>query len=156
MNKITEEQDARNRRRIRLILGHPWSNRSERDWLLQDGTPEDRAAHVRRSNRLLLIVGVVLAAVIIGTTLRPTPTKVALVPPVFEPAGEVQAADLHETAFSRSTSVRTDRGVFQVSGAVSWAPGDKATLRTDQDGLEKGRKQLCIASSIQSACFFLL
>jgi hypothetical protein len=155
MNKITDEQDVRNSRQIRLMQ-YPWKDRATRDRLLRDGTPEERAAYVRRSNRMLMTAGAVFVIVIACTWLRPTSPKVASVPPVVEPAGVVQSVDLHETALSRTTSVRTDRGVYQVSGAVSWAPGDKATLRTDQEGSEKGRKQLCIASSIQSACFFLL
>lgn len=154
MNTITEAEDVQNRRRIRM-LDLPWTNRATRDWLLHNGSPQERATYVRRSNRMLLGM-VALAVIIVGASqLLPKKPEAAPLAPHIERAGRVLAVDLHETALSTSSSVRTERGVFQVAGAVSWAPGDEATLRVDQDGLQKDKKQLCIASSIKAACFFL-
>jgi hypothetical protein len=154
MNTITEAEDFKNRRLIRM-MDLPWTNRANREWLLRGGSRQERAAYVRRSNRILLGV-VALVAIIVGVSqLQPKRQEAAPMPPHIEPAGRVLAVDLHETAMSTSSSVRTDRGVYQVAGAVSWAPGDEATLRVDRDGLQKGYKQLCIASSIKPGCFLL-
>jgi len=154
MKTITESQDLTNRRLI-SAANLPWNNRATRDRLLHSGTPQERADYVRRTNRILLGL-IALAALIVGATqFLPTKPEVAPLPPHVMPAGKVLAVELHETAMSTTSSVRTERGVFQVAGAVSWAPGDEATLRVDQDGIQKGYKQLCIASSIKPDCFLL-
>ncbi len=83
---------------------------------------------------------------------KPVPLPPA---PTIESAGSIVRIQLHESAFSSSSSVETTEGVFQVQGAVTGAAGDVATMKTvDQHGMVKS--ELCIEAKFKSACYRLL
>lgn len=75
--------------------------------------------------------------------------------PIFISAGSVTYVVLHESAFSTTSSVTTDKGVFQVSGAVTASTGDKAKVRVLKSGSIES-KALCIESSFKPNCYNLL
>lgn len=153
LHQITDRQDAINARRIATF---PFPvNVAYRHFLLTAGTPEERAAYVRKENRFLLIGLLVFVAMSAVSGLSPTTPQPLPAAPRVESAGEVLGVDLHETTFSTTSSVRTERGVHQVIGAVSWSHGDKTTVQLEQDGSGKSVKQLCLASDIKSACYTL-
>ena len=154
---ITEEHDARNRRLIagslRAMMGLELTAEPRR--LLRDGTPEERAAYVHKQNKYLFFLGVVaVAGYFILTALfprKPVPPPPA---PVFSAAGQIQSLQLHDAAFSTSTTVITDTGTFQVFGGVSASNGDAVSLKREFQPLEQ--LSLCVASKIKSKCYRLL
>lgn len=153
MQQVSARQDAINARRIATF---PFPvNAAHRQFLVTAGTPEERDAYVRKENRVLLISVLIVAAVSVVAGMMPKSPLPLPVAPRIESAGTVLAVELHETTFSTTSSVRTERGVYQVAGAVSWTHGDKATVKDDQDGARKGVKRLCVASEIKSDCYLL-
>lgn len=153
MKRITEQDDERNRRFIELTAFD--FNQAMRRRLLESGTPAERAAYVRRRTRWYAAFLVVVAILTFLPSLLPSAPKPTPIPPHVEQAGSVVSVQLHDSTFSTSSSVHTERGVYQVMGAVSWAVGDTVTLQVDQQGLHKGVKRLCIESKIKSGCFTL-
>lgn len=150
---ITPERDERNR--LLIARTFPWVPSSEREMLVNHGTPDERAAFVQRQNKwMLAALAVVLLAFFVPRLFRSDKPS-----PVFQPLsvdqGTIQAIELHETALSTSTTVRTSSGVFQVGGAVSASVGDMAALQTETDPAVGGRKSLCIKSSIKNDCYRL-
>ena len=154
MDCTAELQDAKNRRFIGSLPPMMISP-SRREGLLWWGTAEDRASFVKQHNRAGLVFVGLAALCMLASSLVPTKARPAPAPAHMEDAGRILSVELHETAFSTTSSVRTERGTYQVSGAVSWAHGDQATLREDQQGLHARVKDLCLASQIHSSCFRL-
>lgn len=73
--------------------------------------------------------------------------------PIFRDAGTVVSVQLHDTAFSTSTTVTTSIGTFQVSGAVTASPGDVTKMRTEKHSDDQS---LCVQSEFKSGCYRLL
>lgn len=152
-----DRADEKNKRLIASVLRSPFIRglHADPEWLIMHGSPGERAAFVRLSRRrcFLMLGGVALIVAVIGSL----PSKPVAPPPAptFESAGSVVRIQLHESAFSSSSSVETTEGVFQVQGAVTGASGDVATMKTvDQHGVVK--RELCIESKFKSACYTLL
>ncbi|KSC77000.1 hypothetical protein AO888_03305 [Pseudomonas aeruginosa] len=150
-----DRADEKNKRLIASVLRSPFIRgmHADPEWLMMHGSPGERAAFVRLARRrtFLMLGGVALIVAVIGSS-KPVAAPPA---PTFEPAGSVVRIQLHESAFSSSSSVETTEGVFQVQGAVTGASGDVATMKTvDQHGVV--RRELCIESKFKSACYTLL
>ncbi|MEX6780188.1 hypothetical protein [Pseudomonas aeruginosa] len=152
-----EKADEKNKRLIASLLRSPFIRglHPDPESLLMDGSPGERSEFVRLARRrtFLMLGGV---ALIVGV-FASLPTKPVAPPPAptFESAGSVIRIQLHESAFSSSSSVETTEGVFQVQGAVTGSSGDVATMKTlDQHGVVKS--ELCIESKFKSACYTLL
>lgn len=63
-------------------------------------------------------------------------------------AGTLTSLQLHETTFSRLTSVETTEGWYQVQGAVSASKGDPVTIKTSSYA-----QVLCIESRDGTSCY---
>jgi hypothetical protein len=63
-------------------------------------------------------------------------------------AGTLTSLQLHETTFSRLTTVETSEGWYQVQGAVSASKGDPVTIKTSSYA-----RDLCIESHDGTSCF---
>lgn len=152
-----DRADEKNKRLIAGLLRNPIIRgiHPDPEALLSHGTPKERSEFRRLARRrLFLILG---GGVLVVALLESLPSKQVTPPPAptFESAGSVVRIQLHESAFTSSSSVETTEGVFQVQGAVSGAAGDVATMKTvDQHGMVKS--ELCIESKYKSACYRLL
>ncbi|WP_247256517.1 hypothetical protein [Pseudomonas moorei] len=156
---ISAAQDARNCRIIRVSMSNFLSYRSahELQLLLEHGTPEQRAAHVQQYRRRILFwaFALMVAGSLIVLSRNPQVTP----PPSsgwVRPAGAIEHIELHETAFSTTTTVVTAEGNFQVRGAVSAAIGNPVALKKEKASAGGERVSICITSAIKSACYQLL
>lgn len=156
---ISPERDRRNRRLIPGLYRHPFQTKqwegSEYQRLYDHGTPEERAAFVKRKSWILGSVFLALILACVVAVLVPLPKPRAVPPPEILDAGTLVKLQLHETALSTSTTVVTTSATYQVRGAVSGAPGDAATLKTDPGSIPQ-RTELCISSAAKSGCYGLL
>lgn len=123
--------------------------------LANHGTAEEREAFVRRQHKWMLVGLVVVLLIVLVPPLFRSDKPAPVFNPLLVDQGVIQTIELHETALSTSTTVRTSIGVFQVAGAVSASVGDMATLQTETDPAVSGRKSLCIKSSIKNDCYRL-
>jgi hypothetical protein len=157
--QISRRKDARNRAIISNISYGPVGRMLKQDieWLLAEGTPEQRAAFAKKI-RIWMLFGVAFLAVflingnwqhVFGP--KPQPTL-----PVDIDAGIVQSVQLHETALSRSTTIVTTIGTYQVVGGVSAEPGVYAVLRRETTMSGNEISSVCINSKIKQACYRLL
>lgn len=155
---ISATQDARNCRIIRVSMSNFLSYRCTPEllWLLEQGTPEQRAAHVKQYGRRILFWAFAFAVAVSAIGLSRN-EQVKPPPPIelVTPAGAIQSIQLHETSFSTSTTVVTTEGTYQVHGAVSAASGSPVTLKkeTSQYGEQTS---VCVTSDIKTACYRLL
>ena len=156
---ITPERDERNKRMIAMSIFNfmGFANTAEQYRLINEATPEERQAYVRKkTNRNFAIMGVVAVAFILWPYIPRDP-----VPPPPAPeislAGQVQSIQLHETAFSRSSTVTTSVGTFQVRGGVSASVGDNVSLKKDVSYSKQYPKiELCVESKIKTQCYDVL
>ncbi len=124
-------------------------------YVLSEGTAAEResaAVAVRRQLLVFLIIG---AVVVIGPAFLPRDPMPAQPEPITTPVGAIQSLQLHETALSTSTTIRTSEATFHVSGAVSAKEGDGVTLKT----LERPagpEREVCVESTIKPACYQVL
>lgn len=154
MTNTSTDRDQRNR--LLIARSFQWVRASEREMLANHGTAEEREAFVRKQHKLMfgVLVAVLLIAFVPPLFRSDRPARTDFSPRLVD-QGTVQAIELHDTALSTSTTVRTSSGVFQVSGAVSASVGDLATMKTETDPARSGAKSLCIKSSIKNDCYTL-
>lgn len=147
--------DEKNRRILSIA---PWFlvTAYQRKWLLMDATAAERQEAVTTSNRRMMVIVAIASAGFALSYLIPREPRPAQAGPAVSEAGTVTSVQLHETTFSRSTTVQTSSGTFQVRGAVSASVGDKAQLKTEElPGMEP-RRTLCVESAIKTACYDVL
>ncbi len=128
----------------------------KRMYALLDATLEEKEAYVRGSKRRILksvaILGLVFVAFQIYRYFVPEPPTATVPQPSYATAGVVEDIQLHSTAFSTDTTVKTSTGIFQVSGGVSASVGDEAKIKREAaNSLRK--TSLCINSQIKSECY---
>lgn len=157
--EVTPERDEHNKRMIAMSLfnymGAPRS--AKQLWLLNEATPEERDAHVRKQNKRLLAVICLVAGYFVLTSLLPRETVPPHAAPEVSLAGQVQNIQLHESTFSRTSTVVTSTGTFQVWGGVSASVGDEAFLKKVLGSSRvKPKIELCIDSKIKSRCYDVL
>lgn len=157
---ISPERDEINKKLIAYQLFRIGSC-AEQTRLLTDATPEERAAYIWKCNKLLLLCIAAVVAYFLITSLIPRDPPQPLPAPEISisAAGQVQSLQLHETAFSRSTTVVTSMGIYQVQGGVSAASGDVATLKRAKKpfaGSYMIELSLCIESKIKTRCYDIL
>lgn len=154
---ITQQRDNLNKRLImnNFISACGLGLNGEQQWLLSDNaTPEKRAAYVKKQHKRFLIALVIVASIVAILSFIPrAPAPVYPAPKVIV-AGMIQSLQLHETAFSTSTTVVTSNGMYQVRGGVSAKAGDAATLKKELHPFQK--TSLCIESNIKKNCYELL
>lgn len=127
----------------------------EQQWLISDAaTPSERAAYVKKQHKLLLLTIIIAAFIVAILSLIPHAPEPVYPAPKISMAGMIQSIQLHETAFSTSTTVVTSTGIYQVRGGVSAKGGDVATLKKESHPREKS--SLCIESNIKTSCYELL
>lgn len=109
---------------------------------------------MRREFRFMAwVVGLVVAYGAISTAVHwndpppPPPPE-----PTYVSAGNVQSISLHPTTFSTESTVITTAGTFAVHGGVSAAVGDRAEIKSLYPSTLNAR-ELCITSSIKTACY---
>lgn len=145
-------RDEANKRFLRVAPG-VFLQAHRKLYLLSEGTAAEREAAAVSVRRKLLAVLVIGAAVVFVPEFIPRDPPAPAAEPVTERVGTIESLELHETAFSTSTTVRTSDGIFQVNGAVSAKEGDSVTLKTlDRAGRTTSR-EVCIASTIMPACY---
>lgn len=156
--KISEAKDARNR----LVLSHVASSPMARlfnlsaESLLVGGTPEQRDAYVKKIRTWTLLGAALFAAFLLSVDWAKLGADQARPKVLMETnAGKVQSVQLHETALSRTTTIVTTVGTYQVIGAVSVEPGVFATLRREKT-LSGETTSVCVESDIKQACYSLL
>ena len=64
------------------------------------------------------------------------------------PAGTLTSLQLHETTFSRLTTVETSEGWYQVQGAVSASKGDAVSIKSSGYA-----QDVCIESRDGTTCY---
>lgn len=153
---ITAERDARNKKRIahsfRTAMGLGLTEEQYR--LINDGTPEERAAYLKKQGKyisigVVVVIGYFIIAQIIPRDPVPPPPA-----PEVSAAGQIQSLQLHETAFSTSTTVVTNTGIYQLHGGVSASAGDSVSLKRETYPLKL--TSLCVESKIKTQCYGLL
>jgi hypothetical protein len=123
--------------------------------LIQNGTPQERQAYVRRQAKLSWTIMLGIGLAVAWIALQPRQAK--LLPRVeITDAGTIKSIQLHETSLSTATTVTTTAGVYQVRGGVSVATDDKAMIESKEVGALGVQKSLCIQSSIKTDCYPLI
>lgn len=155
---ITPEQDLVHKKIIMNSFSSTILRRltdEERD-LLEHGTPEARAMYVKKQRRWMYIFCTFVVSLFTISQVMPHKLSTPLPSPAQTviSVGTVQGLQLHETAFSTSTSVVTTTGTYQVRGGVSAANGEVVSLRMTQSTLQGS--ELCIQSKIKAKCYALL
>lgn len=120
--------------------------------LLDVGTAAERAEYARRI-KLRLVFGIGIIAFLSVYMVLRTPAEPLNVAATYTEAGRVLGVELHETSLSRTSSVTTSTGTFQVSGAVTAAIGDGARFKQAADSIGKS---LCIGNAFKAHCYRLL
>ena len=120
--------------------------------LLDVGSADERAEYARHIKRRLVYGIGIIAFVSVSMALR-TPAEPVNATATYTDAGSVLGVELHETSFSRTSSVTTSTGTFQVSGAVTAAIGDGARFKQAADSIGKS---LCIGNAYKAHCYRLL
>lgn len=161
---ISEKQDEINKRLVahslgqtfkRVLTGRTWSLTPEQVRLIEQATPQERQAYVKRQSKVTLAILLCLGVAIAWVALQPKPLKPEPVIQITD-AGSVKEIQLHETSLSTATTVTTTAGVYQVRGGVSGATGDEARIEAKEVGTLGVQKSLCIKSSIKTACYPLM
>ena len=164
---ISEQEDEINKRRIthslkqtfgRVLTGRPRYLTPEQIRLIEQATPQERQAYVKRQTKMTLAIFLCLGVIFTWVALQPQktlPPKPATVVKITD-AGSVKEIQLHETSLSTATTVTTTAGVYQVRGGVSGAVGDEAKIEAKEIGTLGVQKSLCIKSSIKTACYPLM
>lgn len=122
--------------------------------LAYEGTPEERATFVRKASQRFL-VGIALVTLAISIPwARSGKSPLAESEPSFILAGSIISVVLNESTFTTTSTVTTDAGVFQVSGAVTASIGNQAKVKSWSAGSVE-HKALCIESSFKPDCYTL-
>lgn len=149
-----QAKDMRNRRIIaathRSFLGR--GLHIDTDYLLESGTDAERAVYAHRVLRRLWLFALGAGLLLLGLSFA-KPERQAPIVAAYSDAGFVESVQFHDTTFSHTTTVITSAGTFQVSGAVSAAPGDVAKLK-DQGAMNY--KSLCVESKLETSCYRVL
>lgn len=149
-------KDERNRRFILRAQGNlfAYGLHPNPTALAYEGTPEDRAIFVRKAG-LRVLVGMALLTLVISIPWsRSGKSPLAESEPSFISAGSVTSVVLNESTFSTTSTVTTDEGFFQVSGAVTATIGNQAKVKSWSTGSVE-HKALCIESSFKPDCYSL-
>ena len=153
---ITAERDARNK----ILINHSFRRSiglrptAEQIRLINSGTPEERAAYVKKQRKNLFIgaaiVGgyfMILPMIPLGSVPPPPASEISA-------AGQIQSLQLHETSLSTTTTVVTETGTYQVHGGVSASVGDTVSLKRETHPIQQ--TSLCVESKIKAQCYRLL
>lgn len=110
-------------------------------------------AYVKKVNRIGMTSLLLIGAWILWGVFKPESMRPA--PPEWKEkdAGLLQAVEVHHTTFGVSTTVKTDLGIYQVTGSVSAAVGDPTRVRWSEPTSMDGVPKLCIDSSIKKQCY---
>lgn len=120
--------------------------------LLDVGSADERAEYARLIKRRLVFGVGIIVFVSVLMVFR-TPAEPVNSTATYTEAGSVLGVELHETSLSRTSSVTTSTGTFQVSGAVTAAIGDGARFKQAADSFGKS---LCIGNAYKAHCYRLL
>ena len=152
-------RDLDHRNRSLISRGFLWVSAYRRQSLLDHATPAERAAFVDWQHKLMLLFVVATAAIVgVGAVIHPASSRPTALPTAVSSAGAVKSIELHETSFSTTSTVTTDTGVYQVRGAVSASLGDVLQLKAtpeDKRAFQMSKQELCVSSSIKTACYEL-
>nr|WP_192963321.1 hypothetical protein [Pseudomonas fluorescens]CEK42126.1 hypothetical protein PQBR57_0173 [Pseudomonas fluorescens SBW25] len=156
--KVGPAIDARNKRIIAAsrvtFLGYGLHH--DAGMLLDGDDYEGRAYYAQRILFRIKLLAVIICAFVLLSVFMPKSPKAAPVPPTFKDAGSVVSVQFHDTAFSRSTSVTTSEGTFQVAGAVTASAGDVAKIRKSVGISRVEVTSLCIDSHYKPDCYRVL
>lgn len=149
--------DDMRRQQVRMWLSHSIYATFRRD--LFEAPLEVQESAMRREFRFMgLAVAVLVSTFAISSAIHwndPPPPP----PPAPErvDAGTVVTIELHATTFATQSTVTTTNGIYQVSGSVSAAKGDKVQLEIKPPyRLDSETRRLCVIdSSIKNACYSL-
>lgn len=153
---ITAERDARNK----MLINHSFRRAiglgltAEQIRLIDYGTPEERASYVKKQRKHFFIGAAVVGGYFIISPMIPRDPVPPPPAPEISTAGQIQSLQLHETAFSTSTTVVTETGTYQVHGGVSASAGDTVSLKRETHPIQQ--TSLCVESKIKAQCYRLL
>lgn len=156
--KVGPATDARNKRIIaaarRTFLCYGLHYNFD---MLLDGDDDERRSYCAQSILFRLkVLAVIICLVVLSSVLMPDSPKPVPVPPTFTDAGSVVSVQFHDTTFSRSTSVSTSEGNFQVAGAVTASSGDVAKIKKSVEIGSVEVTSLCIDSKYKPDCYRVL
>lgn len=157
MQRMKEtELNRRNRAFLRLFVNTPFAIglHPEPRMVSELGTDQECDAVVKAVKRRIKKYAALCLAAILLCLLIPKGQPYVPPPVAYQSAGAVESVQLHETAFSTSTSVTTSAGVFQVSGAVTASPGDQAKFSVNAEGSQTS-SNLCVESRFKTHCYRL-
>lgn len=157
MHRMQETKlNRRNRAFLRLFGNTPFTIGLHPDprMVSEVGTVQDCDAMVKAVKRRIKICAAVCGAAVLLSLVLPKKEPNVPPPVAYQSAGAVESVQLHETAFSTSTSVTTSAGVFQVSGAVTASPGDQAKISVNAEGSQTS-SNLCVESRFKTHCYRL-
>lgn len=155
---VTPKKDALNRDFIERTASAPFpifirGLTPDWRWQLEHGTPEDRAAYVKKLQGRVYIAFSVLVVIVAAMS---DFGRDQVAPKAIEtPAGQILSIQLHETALSTSTTIETTSGTYQVHGGVTGAIGNQAIL-TLIKAPRGDQSSVCVESEIKAACYRLL
>lgn len=156
---IPDARDARNRRLLSHIAYSPMARflRLDAERLVIEGTPEEREAYAKRVMKWALLISVILAVYLLSIDWQKVGQQQPSSKVLSEvDAGKIQSVQLHETSFSRSTTIVTTVGTYQVVGGVSAEAGVYTTLKREQALSGGVITSVCVESHIKQACYPLL
>lgn len=150
--------DARNKRIIafasRTFLGY--GLHYDPEMLLEGNDDHSRAYYVDSFFYRVRVLALIVCVVVLFGVFMPDSPKATPVPPTFKDAGSVVSVQFHDTTFTRSTSVSTSQGTFQVAGAVTASAGDVAKIKKSVEIGSVEVTSLCIESHFKPDCYRIL
>lgn len=126
------------------------------DMLLDGDDGERRSYCAQRILLRLKMLAVIICVVVLFSIFMPDSPRPVPMPPTFTDAGSVVSVQFHDNTFSRSTSVSTSEGTFQVAGAVTASTGDVAKIKKSVEIGSVEATSLCIDSHYKPDCYRVL
>ncbi|TJY57257.1 hypothetical protein E4T66_17775 [Sinimarinibacterium sp. CAU 1509] len=151
-NTVSAQRQARDRRTALLLEAWPMFRPRKPVGEMSD---DEVAAYLSGNWRFLGWALLVAGLLIVWSFIKPDSMRAPAPVLAERSAGTVESVEVHHTAFDVSSTVRTTDGTYQVSGAVSAAPGDSAVFREWSNPAGSDYPRLCVASRIKSVCYRL-